>query len=143
MCFIFQITKLLLLVSSIFLLLNLPSHAIRVHNFFMELVHSDYRPLHSVILCQQFFTIIYNCNFAVNFVLYNLVGKNFRKALWTMLAKCYCIGKCLGCCSCSQGSPQSARHGRFHSFDSNTQRTTMLTCTEEQEPDQKIAMNSL
>ena len=94
-----KITKLLLVVSTVFLLLNLPSHAIRVYSFFMENIQSSWKPSYSLLLWQQIFTIIYYCNFSVNFFLYSLCGKNFRKALCQMI-KNVSHKVCSKCCYC-------------------------------------------
>ena len=82
-----SMTKMLLVVSTIFLILNLPSHVIRVHGWVMDFIDPSYRPPSIVITLQQFFTIIYYCNFSINFFLYSLCGKNFRSALFRM-CKC-------------------------------------------------------
>lgn len=98
-----KITKLLLVVSTMFLLLNLPSHAIRVYSYFRGIFDSHYAPSRSLLLWQQFFTIIYNCNFSINFFLYSLCGKNFRKALCQMIRSAY-HKICLLCC-CHRYTP--------------------------------------
>ena len=92
-----KITKLLLIVSTVFLLLNLPSHAIRVYYFLMSNFTASWKPSYSLVLWQQFFTIIYYCNFSVNFFLCSLCGKNFRKALCHMV-KNVSYKVCSKCC---------------------------------------------
>lgn len=82
-----KITKMLLIVSSIFLILNLPSHAIRIYTFFVTLISPSYVIPRRVALWQQAFTMVYYCNFVINFFLYSLCGKNFRKALCRLGAK--------------------------------------------------------
>ena len=79
----------LLLVSSVFLLLNLPSHAIRVQYFFMDLFYSHYKPSRTFIQCQNLFTLLYNCNFAVNFILYSICGRKFRMSYHAMCKQIY------------------------------------------------------
>ena len=84
-----KITKMLLIISTIFLLLNLPSHSLRVYAFLMNFTSSNnYNPPLIAVLLQQAFTMIYNLNFAINFFLYSLCGKNFRAALCRLLRKC-------------------------------------------------------
>ncbi|KAI0209000.1 hypothetical protein LSAT2_006305 [Lamellibrachia satsuma] len=78
----------LLAVSTTFVLLNLPSHAIRVHSFIVGLIDSTYRPSRELLVLQEVSTLVYYCNFAVNFFLYSLCGDNFRKALWSLGTKC-------------------------------------------------------
>ena len=117
-----KITKLLLVVSTVFLLLNLPSHAIRVYFFFMGYFKDSWEPSNSLVLWQQIFTIIYYCNFSVNFFLYSLCGKNFRKALCHMMKNAY-YKICTKCCCRYRpvfvkdlGRREAASVGTQHSF---------------------------
>ena len=82
-----KITKMLLVISTIFLLLNLPKHALLVYDFLMGMSSESYRTSLTVVLLQQAFTMIYNLNFAINFFLYSLCGKNFRAALCRLTRK--------------------------------------------------------
>ena len=76
-----HVTKMLLAVSSIFLLLNLPCHAIRMYDFFKGISDRTYTTTLTVIRLQKIFTYVYYVNFAINFLLYSLCGANFRRAL--------------------------------------------------------------
>ena len=82
-----KITKMLLVVSTIFLILNLPSHSVRVYAFLVNFVSSPYRPPLIMVLLQQAFNMTYNLNFAINIFLYSFCGKNFRAALWRLSRK--------------------------------------------------------
>ena len=82
-----HVTKMLLTVSSIFLLLNLPSHIIRLYDFFHRMTVGSSITNLTIVRLQKIFTYIYYVNFAINFLLYNLCGKNFRKALKTLIIK--------------------------------------------------------
>ena len=82
-----KVTKTLVLVSTIFLLLNLPSHAIRLYNFLMACIDEDYYPTKLFLLLQKLFQLIYYINFGINFFLYQSCGRNFRRALMTTLKK--------------------------------------------------------
>jgi hypothetical protein len=92
-----KVTKMLLVVSTIFLILNVPSHLVRVYDTFQTFFNPSYAPPKYLLLLQQFFTFLFNCNFSVNFFLYSLCGTSFRKALsalmlryWHRLARvCY------------------------------------------------------
>lgn len=85
-----QITKMLLVVSTIFLVLNFPSHAFRVHNFVMELIHSNWQPSYRIAQLQKILVLIYYLNFSVNFMLYSLCGYNFRAALKKLFVTSRC-----------------------------------------------------
>ena len=80
-----KVTKMLLVVSTFFLILNFPSHTMRLYFFIVGLVNPNYRPHMIMISLQKLFTYIYYVNFAINFFLYSLCGNNFRKALWQLL----------------------------------------------------------
>ena len=125
-----KITKMLLVVSTIFLLLNLPSHAIRVYSYFMGFIDPHHKHSYSLVLWQQFFTIIYNCNFSVNFFLYSLYGKNFRKALCQMFANIRY--RLWSVCSRPDGATRMRMHGGSisrHDGGSVTQHSILVTTT--------------
>ena len=77
----FQITRMMFTISIVFLILNLPSYAMRLRMFVMAFSHSDYegRPLE--FLLQQLFQIFYYINFSINFILYSGCSLKFREAL--------------------------------------------------------------
>lgn len=78
-----KITKVLLIVSMVFLVMNLPDHVLRIATSI--LYHTDlWSQLEQSNVCrllvaQIIASVIFQTNFAVNFFLYNLVGKNFRR----------------------------------------------------------------
>ncbi|XP_050540868.1 cysteinyl leukotriene receptor 2 [Daktulosphaira vitifoliae] len=75
-----KVTKMLLVVSTVFLCLNLPSYVFRLWIVWDEKATRKYKNLQFV--ANQ----MYNTNFGINFVLYCVSGQNFRRALtefWT------------------------------------------------------------
>ena len=76
-----RITKMLVVVSSVFVVLNLPSHAMRIYNFIMLLSGGRHEASRLEMHLQQLFQLLYYTHFSVNFFLYSLCGKNFRKAM--------------------------------------------------------------
>jgi len=76
-----QVTKMLLLVSTVFLILNIPSHAVRVYVFVMSSVDPSYVPHRLLVLVQKVIQHLFYLNFATNFLLYSASGKAFRRAL--------------------------------------------------------------
>ncbi len=93
-----KVTKMLVLVSSIFLILNLPNHALRIYAFTMSIIkEQNTRPSKQYLFLQRLFQYLYYTNFAINFFLYNMCGRNFRHALRHLARKiCYNIRyKCL------------------------------------------------
>ncbi|XP_053977985.1 thyrotropin-releasing hormone receptor-like [Hylaeus volcanicus] len=80
-----SITKMLLLISTVFILLNLPSYVIRLCVFFFSLARKDTPDL---LWClQQFFMLLYYTNFSINFLLYAMCGITFRRCLQQLLRK--------------------------------------------------------
>ncbi|XP_047343364.1 thyrotropin-releasing hormone receptor isoform X2 [Vespa velutina] len=78
-----KITKMLLIVSTVFLCLNLPAYAIRVHAF----LYPDNNPPRSIELAQQVCNLFFNTNFGINFILYCTTGQNFRSAMIRMFLR--------------------------------------------------------
>ncbi|KAK7792154.1 hypothetical protein R5R35_004180 [Gryllus longicercus] len=81
-----SITKMLLLISTVFILLNLPSYVIRLYAFvFFSLWRRQ--PPASLWCMQQFFMLLYYTNFSINFLLYSMCGITFRRCLWQLILK--------------------------------------------------------
>lgn len=82
-----KVTKMLLVVSTMFVVLNLPSHAIRVYNTLQRFINPAYLTSRALLQAQSVSNFIYYCNFSVNFFLYSMCGRNFRNALSTLILK--------------------------------------------------------
>ncbi len=76
-----KVTKMLLLVSTAFLVLNLPRHVLRTYTFIMTCIDSNYHPSNTQIDWQKLFHFFYYLQFSINLFLYSAFGQNFRKAL--------------------------------------------------------------
>ncbi|GAB6031766.1 hypothetical protein CHUAL_010175 [Chamberlinius hualienensis] len=91
-----KITKMLLMISSVFVGLNAPSYIMRLYRFHRNGgFSSDYSDVNGNSTCDfptqmvsfvdyvlsQWFQLIYYLNFAINFLLYCVCGENFRKSL--------------------------------------------------------------
>uniref|UniRef100_A0A336LWA2 CSON006534 protein n=1 Tax=Culicoides sonorensis TaxID=179676 RepID=A0A336LWA2_CULSO len=81
-----KVTKMLLLVSSVFVLLNLPSYLMRVMAY-IETEPETQSPSKITIILQYYCWLFFITNFGINFVLYCLCGQNFRKAVISMFSK--------------------------------------------------------
>ncbi|KAK6176099.1 hypothetical protein SNE40_014448 [Patella caerulea] len=77
-----RITRTLLLVSTTFLVLNLPSHVIRLEQLIIS--HRGPVPLYKMLI-QELTQLIYYSTFSVNFFLYAIYGKHFKRSLKIML----------------------------------------------------------
>lgn len=82
-----SIAKLLLLISTIFILLNTPSYVIRIHVFVKTLAGEDILDIMSntELILQGYFNLLYDTNFSINFILYSVCGVNFRRALMRLI----------------------------------------------------------
>ncbi|XP_069141550.1 thyrotropin-releasing hormone receptor-like [Argopecten irradians] len=73
-----RLTVMLMVVSIVFLVLNLPSHGVR---FYIAVNNLIYKPNIPLFLTQQVCQILYYANFAVNFLVYACTSKTFRRSL--------------------------------------------------------------
>ena len=85
----FQIrtTRALLIVSSVFLVLNFPSHIFRIHAFFVYLQKTRFIYPRTALLWQHLCQFLYYSNFAVNVFLYSSCSRSFRRALRRMCSR--------------------------------------------------------
>uniref|UniRef100_A0A182QYX4 G-protein coupled receptors family 1 profile domain-containing protein n=1 Tax=Anopheles farauti TaxID=69004 RepID=A0A182QYX4_9DIPT len=77
-----KVTKMLLIVSTVFVCLNLPSYIVRVM-IYLESEHTNM----NIYLVQSCFQLFFMTNFGINFILYCVSGQNFRKAIFGMFHK--------------------------------------------------------
>lgn len=74
-----SVNRMLFLVCTVFIILNLPSYVVRIHVFVLS-IRNQPVPDH-VLLIQRYFMLLYYTNFAVNFLLYNLGSRIFRRMM--------------------------------------------------------------
>lgn len=80
-----RVTRTLLFVSTTFLVLNLPSHTIRLYNL-IRASDSDTGTISvQYSFVQEVTLILYYTTFACNFFLYTLFGRNFKTSLYFIL----------------------------------------------------------
>lgn len=70
----------LFVVSTVFLVLNTPSHVIRVYLFIRAFIDEEYQPGSLLKVIYRLGLHLFNANFAANFLLYSLSGRAFRRA---------------------------------------------------------------
>lgn len=100
-----RITKTLVIVSTAFLVLNLPSHVVRVYVLLLTSSGRTEQLTWQLRQWQQLAQLVYYVNFAVNFFLYSLCGHNFRSYLRHIV-----------CSLCAGGPGGSRRLRRTYSF---------------------------
>ncbi|XP_040070962.1 uncharacterized protein LOC120843614 [Ixodes scapularis] len=79
-----SVTRMLLLVSTVFILLNLPSYVLRIYVFLLYFGDAESLEAASgslAYILQRYCMILYYTNFAINFVLYNASSRMFRVTL--------------------------------------------------------------
>ncbi|XP_055378796.1 thyrotropin-releasing hormone receptor [Condylostylus longicornis] len=76
-----KVTKMLLIVSTVFICLNLPSYVMRVRAFL------ETNPSRTTIAVQYICWFLFLTNFGINFVIYCLSGQNFRRAVISIFRK--------------------------------------------------------
>ena len=84
----FRLARMLLIVSTIFLLLNIPSHYFVIRNFIREWFCSKVcKVSRNIVTWQELFQLVYYLNCAINFFLYSLCGRPFRNELKRLCSK--------------------------------------------------------
>ena len=84
-----RVTRTLVLVSTTFLVLNLPSHAMRLYSLIYRTAHPQGHFTMSIQLyfMQEIANFLYYTTFSCNFILYSIFGRHFQKNLKVIL-KC-------------------------------------------------------
>ncbi|XP_029846256.4 uncharacterized protein LOC115328941 [Ixodes scapularis] len=79
------VTRMLLVISTVFILLNLPSYVTRIYVFVLSWGEADSQDGPSSgslpYILQRYFMLLYYTNFAINFVLYNASSRMFRRTM--------------------------------------------------------------
>lgn len=89
-CYQMKITKMLLLISTVFVVLNAPSYIVRLWVYFAAEATTDVNADTDNVLIynlQQWSQLPFNLNFAINFLLYCVSGQNFRRSLKMLFYK--------------------------------------------------------
>ncbi len=84
-CNQYKTARMLIVVSSVFVILNLPSHVFRIYAFIQNSLSASfeqdtpgYRPH---MRWQEIFQLVYHLHFVINFFIYSLYGRQFRTGL--------------------------------------------------------------
>ena len=95
----YRTARMLIIVSSVFVILNVPSHVFRIHAFLYTSLGDRLVTSKKALRWQELFQLLYHLNFSINFILYSLYGRQFRTGLKLILSrtahrirKC-CLGK--------------------------------------------------
>jgi len=77
----YRLARMLLVVSSIFVLLNIPSHFFKIQAFMQHLFGDSYKSSKRDLQWHEFFQLVYYMNFSINFFVYSVCGRPFRNGL--------------------------------------------------------------
>lgn len=80
-------TKMLVIISCTFLILNFPHNLLRIRE--LVAMQSGEMPDRTEQTISVIFMAMYNMNFAINFVLYSMASSNFRSAARECLFRCF------------------------------------------------------
>lgn len=78
----YRTARMLIIVSSVFVILKLPTHVFSIHSFIQTSLYDDYASRRNLDLrWQELFQLVYYFNFAINFFIYSACGRQFRTGL--------------------------------------------------------------
>ncbi len=98
-------TKMLLIISTVFLLMNLPAHVIRIRQLVLQMMRKYYVPTADEEGIRDLAHLVYYANFAINFFLYSLCGEKFRRCVKNYLSTL--TNMCLAVCTTRKSEPDS------------------------------------
>jgi hypothetical protein len=114
-----RITRMLLIISTAFLLLNTPMHLLKIYYFFFS-TDDNYDENNSIESAIEMLTFyLFYTNFSINFFLYSLCGKNFRSSLMDLI-------KNIGTNKQANGFFSNVGDNALVQYYQNSQRTRFL-----------------
>ena len=116
-----KVTTMLLVVSTSFLLLNLPKHIL--HILSMEFLNHLVLNSTNYSAISKLVTYIFYLNFSINFFLYSLCGKNFRVALRILFKRKRKLKKR---CKRQKGNTDTSLNKSFNSLSNNLTNATAV-----------------
>lgn len=98
----FRTARMLLVISSVSVLLNLPTHVFRVQDFVQDLIGGGKMATRDRFNWQELFEMVYFLNFAINFFIYSACNSQFRLGLARLCRRLRrnlrrCLGTKVGC----------------------------------------------
>jgi hypothetical protein len=77
----YRTARMLIVVSSVFVVLNLPGHVFKIHAFIQSSLHDEFSAFRRDLTWHEIFQLVYHLNFSVNFFIYSACGRQFRTGL--------------------------------------------------------------
>lgn len=123
----FRTARMLLVLSSLTVLLNLPTHVFQVQAVIYDLIGSV-KAARGKFTWQELFQLVHFLNYAVNFFVYSCCGRQFRAGLVRLCARlqlrlrrCCTAARCTTFCRCHCPSRSDCRHCRciWHCVNNN------------------------
>ena len=101
----FRTARMLLVLSSLTVLLNLPTHMFRVQAVVHDLVGGSVKGARGKFTWQELFQLVHFFNFAVNFFVYSCCGRQFRTGLVRLCTRArLCVTRCCTNVTCTATS---------------------------------------
>lgn len=98
----FRTARMLLVLSSLTVLINLPTHVFRVQAVIHDLVGGSVKGARGKFTWQELFQLIHFFNFAVNFFVYSCCGRQFRTGLVRLCTRLrLCMTRCCANVMCT------------------------------------------
>ncbi len=120
----YRLARMLLVASSIFVLLNIPSHYFKIQAFIKPLFSNSYKSSKRDLQWHQFFNLIYYLNFAINFFVYSVCGRPFRSGLKHLTLR---LRYAMKHCGKSPTGYKSSKHYTKHDIQNvNLHKSNML-----------------
>lgn len=107
----FRTARMLLVLSSLTVLLNLPTHVFRVQAVIHDLVGASIKGARGKFTWQELFQLFHFLNFAVNFFVYSCCGRHFRTGLVRLCSRLrWRVRRCYAGVSCRATSSSCRLH---------------------------------
>jgi len=101
----FRTARMLLVLSSLTVLLNLPTHVFRVQAVIHDLVGGSIKGARGKFTWQELFQLVHFVNFAVNFFVYSCCGRHFRIGLIRLCSRLrWRVRRCCSSITCTATS---------------------------------------
>ncbi len=120
-------TRMLLIVSAIFVILNLPGHVLRIHRIILVDFMDSY-PSELEKRLSELIELLYYLNFSINFFLYIIITRSFREATRRLGARIWHFIKSIfsNCIHCLSGGCRRRQNKDTELHEINTHRHILV-----------------
>ena len=83
----YRTARMLIIVSTVFVMLNVPGHVFRIHAFIQSSLHDEFSERRNDLTWHEIFNLVNHLNFSINFFIYSACGRQFRNGLKFLYTK--------------------------------------------------------